>query len=122
VNCLWLEQIFYERILVHHIQRMHLTSRSPIQQPGNRRGNRSPLAPIMIVRDLRTFAFASLSGQPFVALIRKRRKVIMNLLLFVMEIFLIVAAIGLVPARSELRISRARVIHNEREQENSLRS
>ena len=46
----------------------------------------------------------------------------MNLLLFVLEIFLIVAAIALVPARSELRISRARVIHNEHEQENSLRS
>jgi len=46
----------------------------------------------------------------------------MNLLLFVLEVFLIVAAIALMPARSELRVSRARVIHNEREQENSLRS
>jgi hypothetical protein len=42
----------------------------------------------------------------------------MNLLLFLLEIFLIVAGIALVPARSEL----ARVIHNEREQGNSLRS
>ena len=46
----------------------------------------------------------------------------MNLLLFVLEVFLIVAAIALVPARSELRVSRTRVIHNEREKENSLRS
>jgi len=46
----------------------------------------------------------------------------MNLLLFVLEVLLIVAAIALVPARSELRVSRTRVIHNEREQENSLRS
>jgi hypothetical protein len=38
----------------------------------------------------------------------------MNLLLFVLEVFLIVAAIALVPARSELRVSCARVIHNER--------
>jgi hypothetical protein len=47
---------------------------------------------------------------------------IMNLLLFVLEIFPIVAGIALVPARSELRISRARVINDERDQENSLRS
>ena len=46
----------------------------------------------------------------------------MNLLLFLLEIFVIVAGIALVPAPSELRISRARVIHNEREQGNSLRS
>jgi len=46
----------------------------------------------------------------------------MNLLLFALEIFLVVAGIALVPARSELRISRARVINNEREQGNSLRS
>ena len=46
----------------------------------------------------------------------------MNLFLLMLEIFVIVAAIALVPARSELRTSRARVIHNEREQENSLRS
>jgi hypothetical protein len=46
----------------------------------------------------------------------------MNLLLFMLEIFLIVVGIALVPARSELRISRARVVHNERERENSLRS
>ena len=61
--------------------------------------------------------------QPSVALIhRKHKKVIMNLLLFVLEIFLIVAGIALVPARSELRINLARVIDDEREQENSLRS
>lgn len=46
----------------------------------------------------------------------------MNLLLFALEIFLVVAAIALVPAQSELRISRARVINNEREQRNSLHS
>jgi P pilus assembly chaperone PapD len=46
----------------------------------------------------------------------------MNLLLFLLEIFVIVAAIALLPARSELRISRTRVIHNEPEQANSLRS
>jgi P pilus assembly chaperone PapD len=45
----------------------------------------------------------------------------MNFFLFVLEIFLVVAGIALVPARSELRISRTRVIHNERERENSLR-
>jgi hypothetical protein len=43
----------------------------------------------------------------------------MNFLLFALEIF-VVAGIALVPARSEL--SPARVIHNEREQRNSLRS
>jgi hypothetical protein len=60
---------------------------------------------------------------PLLALIhRKHWKVIMNLLLFMLEIFVIVAAIALMPGRSELRISRARVIHNEREHENSLRS
>ena len=47
---------------------------------------------------------------------------IMNLLLFVLEIFLIVAGIALVPARAELRISGARVINDERDQESSLRS
>jgi hypothetical protein len=46
----------------------------------------------------------------------------MNLFLFMLEIFVIVAAIALVPARSELRNIRARVIHNERRQDNSLRS
>jgi hypothetical protein len=46
----------------------------------------------------------------------------MNFFLFVLEIFLVVAGIALVPARSELRVSRTRVIHNEREQGNSLRS
>jgi hypothetical protein len=46
----------------------------------------------------------------------------MNFFLFVLEIFLVVAGIALVPARSELRISRARVIDNGRDQENSLHS
>jgi hypothetical protein len=45
----------------------------------------------------------------------------MNLFLFILEIFVIVAAIALVPARSELRNSRSRLIHNERQQDNSLR-
>ena len=43
----------------------------------------------------------------------------MNFFLFLLEIFLVVAGIALVPARTELRVSRARVIHNEREQGNS---
>ena len=43
----------------------------------------------------------------------------MNFFLFVLEIFLVVAGIALVPARTELRVSRTRVIHNEREQANS---
>jgi hypothetical protein len=66
---------------------------------------------------------ALLGGQPnpLVALIhRKHRKVIMNLLLFMLEIFIIAAAIALVPTRSELRISRARVIQNEHEHGSSL--
>jgi hypothetical protein len=46
----------------------------------------------------------------------------MNLLLFVLEILFIVTVIALVPAQSELRLRRARVFHNEREQRNSLRS
>jgi hypothetical protein len=46
----------------------------------------------------------------------------MNVLLFVLEVFLVVAGIALVPARSELRVSRTRVIQNEREQGNSRRS
>jgi hypothetical protein len=46
----------------------------------------------------------------------------MNFFLFVLEIFLVVAGIALVPARSELRGSRTRAIHNGREQGNSLRS
>jgi hypothetical protein len=46
----------------------------------------------------------------------------MNLLLFVLEIFVVVGGIALVPARSELRVSRTRVIHNEHERRNSLRS
>jgi hypothetical protein len=41
----------------------------------------------------------------------------MNFFRFVLEIFLVVV---LVPARSELRISRARVIHDAREEGNSL--
>jgi len=45
-----------------------------------------------------------------------------NFLLFMLEIFLIVAGIALVPEPSKLRICRARVIHNGREQGNSLRS
>ena len=43
----------------------------------------------------------------------------MNFFLFVLEIFLVVAGIALVPARTELRVSRTRVIHHEREQGNS---
>ena len=46
----------------------------------------------------------------------------MNFFLFVLEIFLVVAGIALVPARSELRISRTRVIQNKREQANSVLS
>ena len=46
----------------------------------------------------------------------------MNLLLFLLEIFLIVAGIALVPAGSELRVRRARAVNNERDQKNSLRS
>jgi len=80
-------------------------------------GNRSPLAPIMIVSDPSVL----LSGQPDHCS-RKHRRMIMNLFLLMLEIFVIVAAIALAPARSELRISRARVTHNEREQDNSLRS
>jgi P pilus assembly chaperone PapD len=43
----------------------------------------------------------------------------MNFFLFVLEIFLVVAGITLAPASTELRVSRTRVIHNEREQANS---
>ena len=46
----------------------------------------------------------------------------MNFFLFVLEIFLVVAGIALVPARSQLRVSRARVIHNERERGNCASS
>jgi hypothetical protein len=46
----------------------------------------------------------------------------MNFFLFVLEIFLVVVGIALVPAPSELRVSRTRVTHDEREQGNSLRS
>jgi hypothetical protein len=52
----------------------------------------------------------------------KHRREIVNFLLFMLEIFLIAAGIDLVPTRSELRTCRARVIHNGREQGNSLRS
>ena len=45
----------------------------------------------------------------------------MNFFLFVLEIFIVVDGIALVPARSELRVSRTRVTHNERERGNSLR-
>jgi len=85
-------------------------------------GNRSPVASIMIVRDLKAFVFGSLNGQPNPLVDSKHRRAIMNLLLFVLEIFLVVAGIALVPARSELRVRRARVINNKREQGNSLRS
>ena len=79
----------------------------------------------MIVCDLRALVFGVLSDRPnpLVAFMHsKNRRAIMNLLLFALEIFLVVAGIALVPARSELRISRARVFNNEREQGNSLRS
>jgi hypothetical protein len=46
----------------------------------------------------------------------------MNYLLFGLEILLIVAANGLVPARSELRTCRSRVIYNEPGQANPPRS
>ena len=60
---------------------------------------------------------------PLVALIhREYRRAIMNIFLFLLEIFLIVAGIALVPAGSELRVSRARAVDNKRDQENSLRS
>jgi hypothetical protein len=45
-----------------------------------------------------------------------------NFFLFVLEIFVVVAGIALVPARSELRVNRSRVTHDERKQENSSRS
>ena len=69
------------------------------------------------------FVFGSLSGQPtLVTLIRsEHRRTIMNFFLFVLEIFLVVAGIALVPARSELRVSSTRVIHNEGERGNSPR-
>ena len=46
----------------------------------------------------------------------------MNFLLFALEILFVVAVIALVPGRSELQLRRARVIHHQREQRNSLRS
>jgi hypothetical protein len=46
----------------------------------------------------------------------------MSFFLFVLEIFLVVVGIALVPARSELRICCARVIPNKCEHGNSLRS
>jgi hypothetical protein len=46
----------------------------------------------------------------------------MNYLLFGLEILLIVMGIALVPARSELRIYRSRVIYNEPAQINTPRS
>jgi hypothetical protein len=46
----------------------------------------------------------------------------MNFFLFALEILLVVAGIALVPAPSELRVSRTRVTHDERKQGNSLRS
>jgi hypothetical protein len=83
------------------------------------------VASIKILRDLEAaFVFRLRSGQPnpLGAFIHgKHRNVIMNLLLFMLEIFVIVTAIALVPARSELRNSRSRLIHNERQQDNSLR-
>jgi hypothetical protein len=44
-----------------------------------------------------------------------------NFFLFALEIFLVVAGIALVSSRFELQISHARVIHDAREQGNSLR-
>lgn len=46
----------------------------------------------------------------------------MNFFLFVLEIFLVLAGIALVPTRSELRIRRNPVIHNRHDQGNYLRS
>jgi hypothetical protein len=46
----------------------------------------------------------------------------MNYLLFALEILLIVIGIALVPARSELRICRSRVIYNGRAESNASRS
>jgi hypothetical protein len=46
----------------------------------------------------------------------------MNYLLFGLEILLIMVAIGLVPARSELRICRSRVIYSEPGHVNTPRS
>ncbi len=74
----------------------------------------------MIVRDLEAFVFGSLRGQPN-PLAGKRRRAIMSSLLFVLEIFLVVGGIAVVPARSELRVSRTRGIYNEHERGNSLR-
>jgi hypothetical protein len=75
----------------------------------------------MVMRDLMAFVFESLSGhQSYSLLDSKHGRAIMNVLLFVMEIFLVVAGIALVPARSELRVSRTRVVHNEHEQRNPL--
>ena len=86
---------------------------------GISRGNKSPVAPIMIVGA--GFRIAQRPTNALVALIRsEHRRAIMNFFLFVLEIFLVVAGIALVPARSELRISRTRVIHDERERGNSL--
>jgi hypothetical protein len=45
----------------------------------------------------------------------------MTLLLFVLEILFIATVIAFVPALPELRLRRARVFHNEREQKNTLR-
>jgi hypothetical protein len=70
-------------------------------------GNRSLVAPFMIVCDLRARVFGSISGRSnaLVALIHGRdKKTVMNFLLFVLEIILVVVGIALVPARSGLRI------------------
>ena len=85
---------------------------------GTSRGNKSRVAPIMIVGA--GFRIAQRPTNALVALIRsEHRRAIMNFFLFVLEIFLVVAGIALVPPR--LRISRTRVIHNERERGNCLR-
>ena len=87
-------------------------------------GNRSLSALIMIVSNLRPFALGGSAANltHWSSINSKHRREIVNFLLFMLAIFLIVAGIALVPTRSELRTRRARVIHNRREQGNSLRS
>ena len=46
----------------------------------------------------------------------------MSFLLFMLEILFVLPVIALVPGRPELRLQRARVFHNEREQKNTPRS
>lgn len=84
-----------------------------------RTGNTSTIAAVMITRDLRALVVGLHWQSKLLVAFGSTlpTRVIMNDLLFALEVFVGAAGIALVPRQSELRICRTRVMPEERERD-----